>query len=132
MSLHSPLRLGRDRLPTAYGGCSCACHRMPSVFHCVPCCRPGDVSIFERTRRIECGLVFNAQLSGQAVTVSVSHITASPIVGLSVEPGDLRVASAGGVPLELADSEHEALALQAVEKYRDQQADGWYEKLWRE
>lgn len=26
--------------PPAYGGCTCSCHRMPGVMHCVPCCRP--------------------------------------------------------------------------------------------
>lgn len=25
-------------LPTSYGGCSCACHRMPGVSHVMACC----------------------------------------------------------------------------------------------
>lgn len=39
MSLLPPLH--DDDLPRAYGGCSCDCHRMAAVYHCVPCCGPG-------------------------------------------------------------------------------------------
>lgn len=28
------------RLPKAYNGCRCACHRQPGVKHCFPCCGP--------------------------------------------------------------------------------------------
>ncbi len=28
-----------------YGGCMCSCHRMPGVYHCVPCCYPGKNDI---------------------------------------------------------------------------------------
>jgi hypothetical protein len=31
-----------EYLPTAYGGCTCDCHRTPHVMHCVPCCYPTD------------------------------------------------------------------------------------------
>lgn len=27
-------------LPTAYEGCTCACHREPGIVHYFPCCRP--------------------------------------------------------------------------------------------
>ena len=25
-------------LPPACNGCTCACHRQPGVYHCIPCC----------------------------------------------------------------------------------------------
>lgn len=30
-------------LPRGHGGCACDCHRMPNVWHCIPCCYPVDV-----------------------------------------------------------------------------------------
>lgn len=32
--------LGAERLPKAHDGCTCECHRVPGVYHCVPCCGP--------------------------------------------------------------------------------------------
>lgn len=29
-----------DRLPTAYNGCRCVCHRRPGVKHFMACCGP--------------------------------------------------------------------------------------------
>lgn len=26
--------------PPAYGDCSCSCHRIPGVYHCMSCCWP--------------------------------------------------------------------------------------------
>jgi hypothetical protein len=43
MSLHTTLPLSGDLragLTRGFDGCTCACHRMEGVFHCVPCCGP--------------------------------------------------------------------------------------------
>jgi hypothetical protein len=36
-------------LPRAYAGCSCSCHRMPGVYHCVPCCWAGKEDLLGST-----------------------------------------------------------------------------------
>jgi hypothetical protein len=37
------------KLPKAYGGCTCVCHRMPNVYHCMPCCYPGKEGFFPKS-----------------------------------------------------------------------------------
>lgn len=42
MTLIGPSFEEAEFLPEAYGGCTCDCHRIPNVFHCMPCCYPVD------------------------------------------------------------------------------------------
>lgn len=30
------------KLPQAFGGCNCDCHRIAHFYHMMPCCRPDD------------------------------------------------------------------------------------------
>lgn len=40
MSLIGPLLGSGQDLNPAHDGCSCHCHRMAGVYHCIPCCGP--------------------------------------------------------------------------------------------
>lgn len=50
MTLITRYPMKGEHMSEAYGGCSCMCHRVPNIFHCVPCCYPGKENILEPLR----------------------------------------------------------------------------------
>jgi len=40
----------KRRLPPAYGGCTCSCHRVLGIVHIAPCCHPGKTNGLEIKR----------------------------------------------------------------------------------